>query len=190
MTVSDPKHELRKRILDRMRSLSVEERRRSEASVHEALRNFVRAHSVRSIFAYLADGEELSLDPVISEWIAAGIQVATPRVGPNRGRMEAAALSSLRDDDLHTDRYGLRSPPPEAPVVATEALELVIVPGVAFTLDGARLGRGGGYYDRWLASLPSKTPRVGVCHAVQVVDVLSVESHDLPVHRVVAGSAF
>ena len=190
MTASDPKHDLRKRILDRMRSLSVEQRQRSEASVHETLRSWVREHSIRCVFAYLADGHELSLDPVISEWIEAGIEVAAPRVGPDRGRMEAAALSSLHDDDLDTDRYGLRSPPPVAPVVSTDALGLVIVPGVAFTTDGARLGRGGGYYDRWLASLPQRTPRVGVCHAVQIVEALSVESHDLPVHRVVVGSDF
>ena len=189
MTTSDAKRLLRARILDAMRAIPEERRRRGESSVHETLRRWVRTRSATSILVYLADADELSVDPLVVEWIEAGITVAAPRVAARRGEMEAAKLTSLREEDLHRDRYGLRSPPADAPAIPADAFDLVLVPGVAFTMDGARLGRGGGYYDRWLSALPAETPRLGVCHAVQVVDHLVVEPHDRPVHRVVTGES-
>jgi 5-formyltetrahydrofolate cyclo-ligase len=67
------------------------------------------------------------------------------------------------------------------------AVDLVIVPGVAFTPDGHRLGQGGGWYDRFLAGVRPGTPTVGVCFDVQVVPSLPVEPHDVHVDRVVSG---
>ena len=58
----------------------------------------------------------------------------------------------------------------------------MLVPGLAFTGDGVRLGHGGGYYDRLLERCRCTT--VGVCFAEQIVDVLPVQSHDVKVGRV------
>ena len=64
-------------------------------------------------------------------------------------------------------------------------VDLILVPGLAFTADGHRLGRGGGYYDRLLAILPPHTRRIGVCFATQIVAELPMEPHDQRVERVV-----
>ena len=167
-----------------VREIPAERRRRGEDQVRGELRRWVDRRPVRAIFLYLADADEFDLDPLASEWIAAGIRVAAPRIGPEKGVMDAVELTSLRAEHLDTDRYGLRSPKANAAVVPIGEIDLVVVPGVAFTPDGARLGRGGGYYDRWLAELPPAIPRFGVCHAVQVVDSISVDSHDRRVDRV------
>ncbi len=74
----------------------------------------------------------------------------------------------------------LREPTAGEPV-DLGAIELLLVPGLAFTTEGVRLGRGGGYYDRVLASLPRHTLSVGICHAFQVLGSLPTEAHDLPV---------
>ena len=55
---------------------------------------------------------------------------------------------------------------------------MVLVPGVAFTRTGHRLGRGGGYYDRLLSTLPETVIRIGVCHEIQVVEEIPIEVHD------------
>lgn len=64
-------------------------------------------------------------------------------------------------------------------------VDVVIVPGLAFTAAGQRLGQGGGWYDRFLAQVPPGCPTVGVCFAVQVVDEMPVEPHDVVLDRVV-----
>ena len=63
--------------------------------------------------------------------------------------------------------------------------DLVIVPGLAFTADGARLGQGGGWYDRFLSAVRSDCTTIGVCFSEQVVDALPVEPHDVAVDHVV-----
>lgn len=68
--------------------------------------------------------------------------------------------------------------------VSLSALDCVLVPGLAFTNCGRRLGRGGGYYDRTLAALGPHTVALGVCFSLQVVDSLPAEPHDQPVHAV------
>ena len=64
-------------------------------------------------------------------------------------------------------------------------LDVVLVPGVAYTADGWRLGQGGGWYDRFLPMLRPDAVTVGVAFAVQIVDALPVEPHDVPVDHVV-----
>lgn len=71
-------------------------------------------------------------------------------------------------------------PPPDP-----EAVDVVIVPGIAFTRDGRRLGQGGGWYDRFLAGLRPGTPTVGVCFEPLLVDDVPTEAHDVRVSVVV-----
>jgi 5-formyltetrahydrofolate cyclo-ligase len=79
---------------------------------------------------------------------------------------------------------------PAARVVPPEEIDVILVPGLAFTRLGQRLGRGGGYYDRYLASLPAKTLKIGVCFGFQIVDALPTESHDQAVAAVVTEAGF
>jgi 5-formyltetrahydrofolate cyclo-ligase len=73
---------------------------------------------------------------------------------------------------------------PEADVDPTWP-DVVIVPGLAFTATGDRLGQGGGWYDRFLSEVRADCVSIGVCFAEQLVDVLPVESHDMTMGHVV-----
>lgn len=87
---------------------------------------------------------------------------------------------------LVTRRWELREPDPETSLpVALEEIDLLLVPGVAFTRSGRRLGRGGGFYDRLLADPELCAVSFGICFALQVVDNLPTEPHDRPVDRIV-----
>lgn len=63
--------------------------------------------------------------------------------------------------------------------------DVVVVPGLAFTVDGDRLGQGGGWYDRFLAATRTDCSTIGVCFAEQVVDVVPLEAHDIRLDHVV-----
>lgn len=83
---------------------------------------------------------------------------------------------------LHPGAFGVLEPDPaHCPAAFADDARIVLVPGLAFTAEGGRLGRGRGYYDRLLAGLPSKILRVGICFARQIVPSLPAEAHDQPV---------
>jgi 5-formyltetrahydrofolate cyclo-ligase len=84
---------------------------------------------------------------------------------------------------LVTGAHGISEPCGE--VVAPGSIDLVLVPGLAYTLAGARLGQGGGHYDRFLPTLAASCTSVGVCFVEQLLDELPTESHDGNVDRVV-----
>jgi len=88
---------------------------------------------------------------------------------------------------LIAGRWDLREPAGDAAHALDVAeINLVLVPGVAFTRGGVRMGRGGGYYDRFLAQPNLRARKLGVCFMKQLVETLPVESHDQPVDRVIA----
>jgi 5-formyltetrahydrofolate cyclo-ligase len=81
-------------------------------------------------------------------------------------------------------------PKPElCPVADPAEADIIFVPGMAFTHDGKRLGRGRGFYDRMLTHLPHSVLRVGVCFASQIVESLPTETHDREVDVVLSSPA-
>jgi 5-formyltetrahydrofolate cyclo-ligase len=92
-----------------------------------------------------------------------------------------------REALLRSALWNLMEPPHEDEhVVEPGEIDLLVVPGVAFTADGHRMGRGKGFYDRYLASPGFRATRFGVCFSEQLVPHLPVEDHDLPMTRVFA----
>ncbi|HZC59453.1 MAG TPA: 5-formyltetrahydrofolate cyclo-ligase [Chthoniobacterales bacterium] len=86
--------------------------------------------------------------------------------------------------DLVRGKFGIREPGPGPGI---EVLDLIVVPGVAFSAGGNRLGRGRGFYDRLLATIPVTTATVGVCFEFQLLAEILCEPHDRDVDIVVCG---
>jgi 5-formyltetrahydrofolate cyclo-ligase len=143
----------------------------------------------------------LLLDPA---WMGAGtvgvfaphqgepdVEMLWSRVGGRRlcypvVRGEELVFRAVQDPaDLEASRWGLREPGAHLPEVALGDLDLLLVPGMAFTRAGERLGRGGGFYDRLLARAELRARRIGVCFEFQRVEALPMEEHDQGVERVV-----
>jgi 5-formyltetrahydrofolate cyclo-ligase len=175
---NDKKKRLRREIRAALGRITAEERQRAARSAQARLLEVMERSQAAVVLAYLGDGLELDLDPTIEMLLDRGGTVAVPVVLPDRGRMVPARITSLDSSAFDRDRYDLRSPRAPVEIIDLDRLDVVLVPGVAFTTTGHRLGRGGGYYDRLLGELPDRVRRVGVCHALQVVPTLPVEPHD------------
>ena len=185
MEKSAIRDEVRRVMLDR----DPEGRARDAAMARVRCLEIVRSRAAKRIMAYLADPGEIDLDPTIESLLEDDrVDLAAPVVSARVGRMTCGRLRGLDPRSLVVDRYGLRSPAPPVVALDPRSLDLVLVPGVAFTRDGRRLGRGGGYYDRFLATLPPTVHLVGVCHARQLREDLASEAHDVRVHEVVVAS--
>jgi len=100
------------------------------------------------------------------------------------GIMQARAVSAV--SELRPAMLGIPAPPEDAPVIAPEDLDIVIVPAIAFDEGGYRLGYGGGYYDRYLCSIPAYT--IGLARERLIKGSLPRESHDISVRCVVTES--
>ena len=88
-------------------------------------------------------------------------------------------------DQWTPSRFGITEPDPALhPAVPADSIGLVLVPGLAFTMEGHRLGHGAGYYDRFLANLPPSVRTAGICFDCQIQTCLPVEPHDIRVHQV------
>ena len=81
-------------------------------------------------------------------------------------------------DELVAGWRGLREPDPGAQTLSVSEVDVFVVPGVLFARNGARLGRGGGHYDRLLARAAPGALRIGICYADRVRDALPVDPHD------------
>jgi 5-formyltetrahydrofolate cyclo-ligase len=108
---------------------------------------------------------EVPLRPVLDGILGDGKRLWFPRTGEEKGKMEMVLVADL-ERDLAQGRWGLHEPVAE-PSEAVPANLLVLVPGEIFDLHGARIGKGGGYYDRWLSAHPDAV-RVGLAWDAQV----------------------
>lgn len=86
-------------------------------------------------------------------------------------------LKEYREDELQCGAYHILEPLPTSPDVAPDEIQLALVPGVAFTAQGQRLGHGGGYYDRLLPTL--RCPIYGLAYPFRIVTQLPCEAHDV-----------
>ncbi len=145
------------------------------------LRSLPAFAAARTIAAYAALGAEVDPGPAVERARARGVRVVWPRAVPNDRRL---AFAEASPPELVRGPLGAAEPPPSAPELPRDAIDLVLVPAVALTPDGHRLGRGGGYYDATLATLP-RAFKVGLAFDLQLVPALPFEPHDVPLDAIV-----
>ncbi len=167
-----------------IKNLSIDKNKRENYAneiftIIEGLEIFKTSSSV-ALFASL--GDELSTDNVIQKW-SQSKRVLLPRIGDNYS-ME---FYEYNPSTLSSGAYGIFEPQSGEPLPSSD-IDLVIVPGVAFTHDGKRLGRGKGYYDRYLSSCGMRAKTIGVCYPHQIVDYLPTEEHDVVMDLVVTST--
>ncbi|MGI8602390.1 MAG: 5-formyltetrahydrofolate cyclo-ligase [Verrucomicrobiales bacterium] len=172
----------------RLRTLSSDQRIHKSAEICRLLKESLFLKSARIIAVFDPLREEPDISPLST---GADQQFAFPRVQegglafycPN----QPAVADNLRAHNAGMGgRHGVREPDPSLSRFIPESeIDLALVPGLAFSPSGRRLGRGGGFYDRWLASLSHRAPRIGVCFATQMVAKMPSEAHDMKVDHVV-----
>jgi 5-formyltetrahydrofolate cyclo-ligase len=147
----------------------------------------------KSVFCYVSGTDECSTMPILRHCLQNGISLAVPLCG-GHGIMTARIITDL--SQLKPGRYGIMEPPPDSPV--QHGTDTVIVPGTLFDRGGYRLGRGGGYYDRWLkkngadgcgklAAQHFTVRSIGLCRPERIIERLPRDEWDIPVMEVYSG---
>lgn len=133
----------------------------------------------RVVMLYLSTPTEVDTAPLAIRAWQAGKTVVVPKVSWDQRRMLPVEISSLNTDNLTTTGPGVREPIAGTPVPVPE-IDLVIVPGLGFTSSGYRIGRGMGFYDRFLAQDNFIGVSCGLAFDEQIVADLPVLDHDMP----------
>ena len=134
-----------------------------------------------AIAVYLASPDEIDLSGFIREMLGRGAALASPRW--NGDTYELARLAGLSDGDLRRGPMNILEPA-AAEAVPPGDVDVWIVPGLAFTAGGKRLGYGGGWYDRLLAAAREDAVKIGVAYDFQLADDLPGAPHDKSVDRI------
>ena len=179
-----PPHELKKAVrrekIALRRAMPAEIRSRADEAINRMLLDIVRAEKPAGLVAYVSDGTEPDLTPVMLHALQTGITLCLPRFEQSG----AYSIVTVRSLDFPVSHWGIPEPSADAPAVPPELLAeaLWLVPGVAFDPACRRLGRGKGVYDRLLARGAGKT--IGIFYELQRCAELPCEPTDQPVGRV------
>jgi 5-formyltetrahydrofolate cyclo-ligase len=171
------KKDMRIKYLALRRSLEAEARELADASICTRLRELPELFSAQYVGAYVSDGTEPGLDAFLRWAGEQGKKIFLPRFSAAAEGYEMVETPDL-EKDLVAGAYGIREPRPELPAVAGEFLKNLVwlVPGVAFDVTGARLGRGKGIYDRLLAC--GDGLKIGIFYQCQQDPEIPCDPHD------------
>ena len=185
-TLEKRKIDLRKQMKILLKGMEQEEKQRLDHEVFiQALKN-PEIMQAKSVYAYMALSWETGTEELLNYFWKQGVQVAFPKVLGDE--MEFFEVNSM--DDLETGTFRIMEPKAQCRQVDwPEAV--IMVPGIAFTRDGKRLGKGGGYYDKYLDRYPGHKT-VAFAYEFQIVSELPAELHDQPVDHLITetGSFF
>ena len=171
------KSELRKQVLQEMKALSQEQKQAIDQALTERLLQHPFYQEAKIIATYLSFPHEFQTQELIEQALKDGKKVLIPKTYP-KGRMDFVVYDPQQ---LVKTSFGLLEPQGDLEVVDVSQIDLIHVPGLAFTTEGYRIGYGGGYYDRYLKHFSGHT--LSTVYPSQVQDFIP-EKHDIPVQEV------
>lgn len=188
--IPEEKQRLRRRMKQLLREMSAEERRRQSAGLVTMLLDRREFREAQRVFAF----HPLPSEPDILEVISPPQELFLPKCEGNELRF----FPVFPEERLGIGAFGIPEPEGVGECVFPVVGDVVLVPGIAFDPSGRRLGRGGGFYDRFLSELsriggrenpPSPFAGIlvfGVCFSCQMVSEVPVEAHDISLTTVLA----
>lgn len=174
------KSELRRAIRADIRSLSVEEHIEAARLIAAEIECDPRFQAAKTVAAFMPLGDEPPLREAVERW-AQTKRVVVPKI-----EGDEMHFCDFRAEEMASGAFGIAEPQATA-TCPPEQIEVMIVPAVGLTRRGARMGRGRGYYDRYLGTTNAASIyKIGTGFACQLVAELPTEPHDVVMDRVVA----
>lgn len=171
---------LRRRLLHSRHAVPQAERE----AIHQAIFRKVLAsepyQKAETIFAYWSTEDEIDTHAIIEDALRQGKRVCVPKCMPGH-RMEPRQIGS--EADLTEETFGIPEPGAHCTVIPPEEIQLCLVPALACDASGARLGYGGGFYDRFLPQTPAY--RMALCAQDRILEEVPAQEHDIRCHCIV-----
>lgn len=173
------KTEIRRRLRETLATLTDAQRHAKSLSACSLIAATPEFQAAKTVMIFLSTPLEVDTAPLALRAWQQGKSIVVPKVSWDARRMVPVEINSLTSDELHTTRHGLREPVAGNPVPLS-FIDLVLVPGMGFTEGGHRIGRGMGFYDRFLAQGDFLGVSCGLCFEEQIVPYIPMLDHDVP----------
>lgn len=183
--MKDGKAAIRADIRRRLEAMAPNSRAAASMRVRDRLNRMPEFASAKSIFIFISTAIEVDTHPLIDEALAAGKTILVPRIAGQHG-MEAVEFPGWKH--LRPGPLEILSPDESAPVWYAP-IHCVLVPGLAFSETGGRVGYGGGYYDRWLATHPYDYC-IALAFEEQIVGPLRLQPYDVHIPLIATDRRF
>ena len=172
------KRVLRRAVRERIAMIDAPDAQVRSVAICEEVKRHIAVCGARVVALFSPLHDEPQLWSLVEE-LAQSMSVVLPRV-------EGDVMNFYSYDKrmMAAGAFGINEPQGGVPVQACE-IEAIVVPGVAFTESGARMGRGKGFYDRYLSQNDFSALKIGVCYREQIVPDIPAEPHDVPMDIVI-----
>ncbi len=177
---------IRKKLLALREQLSPDVRAACSEAISARICKLEIYRQASSILGYMNFGAEFASELWIQQVLADGKKLALPRVNHHTNQLDLYWVDDL-ETQLAVGLWGIREPIVERceRLNMLNEVEFALLPGVAFTRDGARLGYGGGYYDKLLTLIPHRPALVAAAFALQIVECIPQEATDVKVEWII-----
>ena len=184
--INNKKKNIRREIVTMLNTQKEAERLKRSRVIQKKLFALKEFKEAKNIMFFASFDGEVDTFRMIEEAIKLGKQVVLPVIVKKEKRIIPCKITDL-EKELDIGPYGVKQPKlRKTQFVSPEDIDLVVVPGIAFDRAGNRLGRGEGYYDRFLKKLPNGIPTAGLAFSFQILKAIpSVRHIDIPVDKVV-----
>lgn len=183
-SLREAKRAMRDRVLRERDALPPDVREQAGRVIVATLAARADFRAAATVLLPLSFRGEYDTRPLFDAALASGKVVSAPRVNTDRRMLEAYVVTDPARDVAPGFR-GIPEPLPHCAGVTLDAIDWVLVPGVAFDLHGHRIGYGGGYYDRLLPLLRNDAQCVAGAFELQLVEQVPSAPHDLAVDAIV-----
>ncbi len=170
------KDEQRKDAKNAIATMTCQSAEHASSSISHCLYSLATIQASSIIMSFLPLAGEVDLRPLMQQWIDEGKTVCVPIVEWDCNSMRAGALTSMEPEHFIETRHKLFEPK-DPQLVSSDSIDIVLVPGLAFDTGGGRLGRGGGFYDRFLSRIRPPLA-IGVAFDEQIRGKVHCEPHD------------
>ncbi len=179
------KEKIRKDILQRRLSLSLEEIKNKSNQIFLNLVKTTEFLNSQNIMFYVATRSEAQTEEMIKASLKMGKRIFVPIILPDCINLAPSRLIDF-DRELEKGKKGILEPKKEyRRLFPPENIELIILPGIAFDLAGNRIGRGLGYYDNFLKKVSPSTKLIALAFEMQIIEKVPAHRNDIPVHKII-----
>ncbi len=183
--IREKKAEIRKEIIRRLREQDSSLKEERSRIIQEKLLSSEEFRSSKTVMTYVSLPTEVSTSYLNQEALKRGKRVAVPYIKGNSQTIIASELIAI--NSLEKGPYGIPQPKKDLiKAIPLKEIDLIVVPAIAYDKKNMRLGRGKGYYDKFLTEKDlSLVKTIGLAFNFQVLESLPSDPHDRPVSRVI-----
>ena len=179
------KSELRAKIKEEMDTLDYTKKSNMDEKIRNNIYSLKEYCTAKTILTYVSKDKEVDTIDLITHSISLKKTVCVPLTKKNNNSLEIRKIEDL--NDLKVGNFNILEPNEHTKIINPKEIEILFIPGLAFGRGCERLGRGGGYFDRFL--LGSSGLKVGLAYEFQIFDSLPVQKHDIKMDRIITDAS-